>query len=136
MSIAVNHCAYHPVTLTRGNDYLIPAIGSPLYSRRTVKRASICLMTCLSQWSVPCNDLLILYQRKDVGVAVLKACPVSPPIRCCSHNRPPFGSSVLGMSKSYIGIKTPSRGLTNRFPSPGCQNKLITSKELQIIDFG
>lgn len=38
-------------------------------------------------------------------MAVLKACPVSHPIRCCSHNRPPLGSSALGMSKSYIGIQ-------------------------------
>ncbi|KAI9524589.1 hypothetical protein NQZ68_016598 [Dissostichus eleginoides] len=51
--------------------------------------------------------------RENVGVAVLKACPVSHPIRCCSHNRPPLGSSALGMSKSYIGIKHRA-GLTNR----------------------
>ena len=78
----------------------------------------------------------VAYQREDVGVAVLKACPVSHPIRCCSHNRPPLGSSALGMSKSYIGIKHRA-GLTNRFPYESAKTgRLITSQEVQIIDSG
>lgn len=84
------------------------------------------------------HDLFIPYQREDVGVAVLKACPVSHPIRCCSHNRPPLGSSALGMSKSYIGIKHRA-GLTNHFPLQVCHDtaktsRFITSQEVQIID--
>lgn len=124
--LAVKCGALYPAALTRAKDYLItPAICSPLHSRRTVKRASplsydLSITTGSRVWAE--HDLLILYQGKDVGVAVLKACPVSPPIRCCSHNRPPLGSSALGMSKSYIGIKHRAR-LTNRFPSRGCQNK-------------
>lgn len=137
--MAVNYCAPHSAPLTRGNDYLItPAVGSPLYGRRAVKRASHRLMTCPSQLagvSVPCNDLVILYQRKDVGVAVLKACPVRPPIRRCSHNRPPLGSSALGMSKSYIGIKTPS-WLIGSLHQAAKTRRLITSKEQRIIDSG
>lgn len=42
-------------------------------------------------------------------MAVFKARPVSHPVRRCSHNRPPTGSSVLGMSKSWVGTTTESR---------------------------
>lgn len=62
-------------------------------------------MTILALPDFRGHDLLIPYQGEDVGVAVLKACPVRPPIRRRSHNRPPLGSSALGMSKSYIGIE-------------------------------
>lgn len=47
----------------------------------------------------------VRYQRKEVGVAVFETRPVSHPIRCCSHNRPPTGLSVLVMLKSLCRYK-------------------------------
>ena len=108
--------------LARVNDWLItaPTIGSPLY--RGHRSTTLRLVAHASFMRLYVNGLLfILYQREDVGVAVFKACPVCHPIRCCSHNRPPMGSSVQGMSKSEIGIKTEQGRQIGSFTSmSGC----------------
>lgn len=118
---------FNPAPLTRGNDYLMitPAIGSPLHRRRTAKRASHCLIACLSPMArVPVPSMIYGYctREKMLEWQSSRLAPLAPQFAVVVIIVRRWGRPRWACRNPTSVSKT-EQGLTNRFPSPGCQNK-------------